>query len=69
MLSLLNLDRLCFRAAPCFLIMRDAVKAATFEHHEKSEPSVIFPTLQKITVNVHMSAHRGEAAVQREWRL
>lgn len=42
----------------CFWVMRDVVKAATFEHHEMGEPSVIFPVLQKITVNVHMSAHR-----------
>lgn len=38
--------------------MRGAVKAATFEHREMREPSVIFPVLEKITVNGHMSARR-----------
>lgn len=34
------------------------MNAATFEHREMVEPSVIFPVLQKITIKVHMSAHR-----------
>lgn len=34
------------------------MKAATLEGHEREQPSVIFPILQKTTVNVHMSAPR-----------
>lgn len=37
---------------------RDFVKAATLEGHEREQPSVIFPILQKTTVNLHMSAPR-----------
>lgn len=39
-------------------VVRDFVKAATFEGHEIGEPSAISPVLQKITVNVLMSAPR-----------
>lgn len=34
------------------------MKAARFEGHEIGEPSVIFPVLQKTTVNVRMSSPR-----------
>lgn len=39
-------------------VVRDFAKAATFEGHEIREPSVIFPVLQKTTVNVLMSVPR-----------
>lgn len=48
----------CFFFLISLFVVRDFAKAATFEGHEIREPSVIFPVLQKTTVNVLMSVPR-----------